>query len=116
VWSLDPSTYDLTHRADLFFRRPDRPGVYGDHSTHLVRDGEQWLVATSTWGDFDVSTTRPGRRARVEVTLAETDADLRHGRHVLDTRPLRLPTDGLASVAVWDPHLVRDADRWWWGT
>ena len=46
------------------------------------------------------------------MNLAETDADLLAGRHVLDTRPLALPTDGLASVALWDPHLVHDGDRW----
>lgn len=100
VWSLDPVTLELAHTADLFFRRPDRPGVLGDHATHLVRDGERWLVATSTWGDFD-------RRRPVRVTLAESTADLLHGRHVLDTRELPLPTDGLRSVATWDPHLVR---------
>jgi hypothetical protein len=46
------------------------------------------------------------------VTLAETDADLLDGRHVLETRPLRLPTDGLRSVGVWDPHLVRIDGLW----
>lgn len=108
IWALDPDTLALEHRSDLFFRRPDRPGVYGDHATHLVRDGEQWLVATSTWGDFDAG--RPG--AHVGVTLARTDADLLTGRHVLDTEPLVLPTDGFGSVGVWDPHLVRTEDEW----
>lgn len=108
VWALDPATLALRHRSDVFFRRPDRPGVFGDHATHLVRDGDHWLVATSTWGDFDRRT--PG--ASVAVTLAETGADLLIGAHVLDTRPLRLPTTGLRSVGVWDPHLVRTADRW----
>lgn len=105
VWTLDPVTLDLEHAADLFFRRPDRPGVLGDHATHLVRDGDRWLVATSTWGDFD-------RRRRTRVTLAETTTDLLRGTHVLDTRELPLPTDGLRSVAVWDPHLVRTDDGW----
>lgn len=108
VWALDPDTLDLAHRADLFFRRPDAPGAFGDHATHLVRDGDRWLVATSTWGDFDQR--RPD--ARVRVTLAETTADLTTGRHLLDTRPLPLPTGELTSVGVWDPHLVRDGDRW----
>ena len=112
VWSLDPATWALTHRADLFFRRPDRPGVYGDNATHLVRDGSRWLVATSTWGDLDVTTPERRRRATVGITLAESTADLTLGRHVLDTRTLRLPTDGLGSVATWDPHLVRDGRRW----
>lgn len=108
VWSLDPETCDLEHRSDLFFRRPGRPGVYGDHATHLVRDGEGWLVATSTWGDFDPALPD----ACVQVTRARTGADLLTGRHVLDTRLLPLPTDGLGSVGVWDPHLVRDGGRW----
>lgn len=108
VWRLDPESLAITHRADLFFRRPDRPGVYGDNATHLVRDGDRWLVATSTWGDFD----RPHRRATVAVTLAESTADLLHGRHVLDTRSIALPTDGSRSAGVWDPHLVRIDGQW----
>lgn len=108
VWALDEGTLALEHRADLFFRRPDRPGVFGDHATHLVRDAGRWLVATSTWGDFRAT----GPDAGVAVTVAETRADLRHGRHVLDTRLLRLPTEGLRSVGVWDPHLVRTDDGW----
>ena len=63
---IHPTTLALEHLSDLFFRRPDAPGAYGDHATHLVRDGDRWLVATSTWGDFDRS--RPG--AGVAVTLA----------------------------------------------
>jgi len=105
VWSLDPDTLELAHRADLFFRRPDAPGVFGDHATHLVRDAGRWLVATSSWGDFDKS--RP-----VRVLLASSTDDLTTGVHVLDTRVLGLPTDGLTSVAVWDPHLVRTDDGW----
>ncbi|MFC6286435.1 hypothetical protein ACFP3Q_18420 [Nocardioides sp. GCM10027113] len=110
VWALDPRRPTLEHRADLFFRRPDRPGVFGDHATHLVRDGDRWLVATSTWADFDTQ-----RNPTVAVTLAETGADLLRGRHVLDTRALPLPTDGLESVGVWDPHLLRHDDRWYVG-
>jgi hypothetical protein len=108
VWSLDPATLELSHRSDLFFRRPDRPGAYGDHATHLLRDGDRWLVATSTWGDFD--RRRPG--ATLSVTLAESTDDLLTGRHLLDTRALVLPTTGLKSVGVWDPHLVRTDDGW----
>lgn len=108
VWALDPARAELTHLSDVFFRRPDQPGVYGDHASHLVRDGDRWLLATSTWGDFDLHR----KDATVAATLAETDADLLAGRHVLDTRPLALPTTGLTSVGVWDPHLVRDGDGW----
>ena len=76
---------------------PTGPGVFGDHATHLVRTDGGWLVATSTWGDFEAPTTRAGRRtpAGLRVTLAETDADLLRGAHVLDTRELPLPVDGL---------------------
>ena len=112
VWTLSADGASLTHRSDLFFRRPDRPGAYGDHSTHLLRDGDRWLVATSTWGDFDLSTPAARQRATVGVTLAETTADLLGGRHLLDTRALAMPTDGLGSVATWDPHLVHDGERW----
>ena len=105
VWELDPDGLTLTHRSDLFFRR--RGTVYADHATHLVRDGEGWLVATSTWGDFD---NGPG--ATVGVTTARSTADLLSGRHVLDSTPLSLPTTGLRSVGVWDPHLVRTKGGW----
>ncbi len=114
VWRLDPDEPTIDHCADLFFRRPDRPGVFGDHATHLVRGGSRWLVATSTWGDFEVPTTRAGRRtpAGLRVTLAESEADLLRGTHVLDTRELSLPTDGFPSIATWDPHLVRRDGEW----
>lgn len=107
VWALTPDDR-VEHRADLFFGRPDRPGVHGDHATHLVRDGDHWLVATSTWSDFPAD-----RRARVpgalRVTLATSSADLTTGQHVLATRELLLPApDGAPSVGTWDPHLVRD--------
>jgi hypothetical protein len=116
VWRLDPSSLDLAHAADLYFRRPDRPGVFGDHATHLVRDSGRWLVATSTWGDFEQPATRAGRRtpSGLRVTLAEpaADVDLLRGTHVLDTRELPLPTDGFRSIATWDPHLVRRDGGW----
>ncbi len=101
VWTFDRRTHALEHLADLYFRRPDRPGVFGDHATHLVRDGDQWLVATSTWGDFD--------RTSVAITLARTSADLLTGDHVLDTERLAVPSTG---VGVWDPHLARIDGTW----
>jgi hypothetical protein len=114
VWRLDPTALELEHSGDLFFRRPDRPGVFGDHATHLVRSDGRWLVATSTWGDFEQPATRAGRRTAsgLRVTLAESGSDLLRGTHVLDTRELPLPTDGLASIATWDPHLVHRGGRW----
>ncbi|MEO5661996.1 MAG: hypothetical protein ABIR39_01820 [Nocardioides sp.] len=108
VWALDPDSLALEHRSDLFFRRPDKRGVYGDHATHIVRDGAEWLVATSTWGDF-----RQGDPQRsVGVTVARTTADVLSGTHVLDTAELPLPTDGFTSVGVWDPHLVHTGEEW----
>lgn len=108
VWALDPARADLTHLSDVFFRRPDQPGAYGDHASHLLRDGDRWLLATSTWGDFELH----HKSASVAATLAETGDDLLTGRHLLDTRPLALPTTGLTSVGVWDPHLVRTPEGW----
>ncbi|HEX6149913.1 hypothetical protein [Nocardioides sp.] len=108
IWSLDPATTAMRHRSDVFFRRTGQPGVYGDHASHLLRDGDRWLLATSTWGDFD----HRRKGAHVGATLAETTEDLLTGRHALDTRPLPLPTTGLTSVGVWDPHLVRTDDGW----
>ena len=112
VWSLDPGSEELTHLSDVFLRRPGQPGAYGDHASHLLHDSadgqDRWLFATSTWGDFELH----HKDATVAATLAETGADLLSGRHLLDTRPLALPTTGLTSVGVWDPHLVRTPDGW----
>lgn len=108
VWALDSDSLALEHRSDLFFRRPDKQGVYGDHATHIVRDGAEWLVATSTWGDF-----RHGDPERsVRVTVARTTVDVLSGTHVLDTTELPLPTDGFTSVGVWDPHIVHTGEEW----
>lgn len=108
VWSFDPETLELAHRADLFFRRPERPGVFGDHASHLLLDDGEWLVAASTWGDFDRHT-----HPRVTTTLARLAGPAApDGIRILDTTPLALPTAGLESVGRWDPHLVRTAEGW----
>lgn len=114
VFRFDRERLTLRHTADLFFRRPDRSGVYGDHATHVVRDGDRWLVATSTWGDFEQPRTRAARRraTTLRVTLAASRCDVLHGTHVLDTEELPLPTHGLGSIATWDPHLVHRDDQW----
>ena len=101
VWALDPATLDIEHLANLYFTRDDRPGVFGDHATHLVRDGSEWLVLTSTWGDFD--------RTRVDITLSRTRADVLRGEHVLASERVAVPTTG---VGVWDPHLARIEGVW----
>ncbi len=113
VWALDPAGATMSHRADLFTRRRDRAGdvgVFGDHASHLVRDGDSWVYATSTWGDVVAGAEDP----RVEVVTVRTGADLLRGRHVLDTTPLALPVAGLRSVGTWDPHLVRDGSNGQW--
>ena len=113
VWRFDADSDELTHTADLFFRRPEGAGVYGDHATHLVRDGTQWLVATSTWGDFEQPKSRVQRVApatlRVILARCPVESDLRHGTHVLDTEELPLPGAG---IACWDPHLLRRPEGW----
>lgn len=110
LWAIDQQG-EVRHRAALYFQRPDRPGGYGDHATHVMRDGDRWLVATSTWSDFP-SDKRARTEASVGITLAETTADVTRGHHLLATRRLDLPTAG-PSVGVWDPHLVRDDDGSW---
>jgi hypothetical protein len=104
VWSYDPATHDLRCTGRLFVRRGGL--VLGDHATHLVRDGDRWLVASSTWGDFD--------RTSVAITLAESTEDLLSGEHVLDGRELPLPTAELPGrrVGTWDPHLTLIDDHW----
>ena len=113
VWRLGPDL-SLTHTADLFFRRPDKAGVYGDHATHLVRDDDRWVVATSTWGDFEAPASRAARRtpSTLRVTRGTSTSDLLHGTHVLDTVELPLPTDDFDSIATWDPHLLRHDGTW----
>ncbi len=104
VWSFDPETLAVEHRGDLYLRRGGL--VLGDHAVHLVRDGDRWLLASSTWGDFD--------RTTMAVTLATSTDDLLAGEHVLDTVPLDLPTADLPGrvVGTWDPHLVQVDGRW----
>ncbi len=108
VWALTPGDRpSLDHTADLFVRRLGSTAVHGDHAGHLVHDDDAWLLATSTWGDFD-----PDREdATVSVTLGATGADLLRGVHVVSTEPLPLPADD-PSVGVWDPHLLRTDDGW----
>ena len=104
VWSFDPETLAVEHRGDLYLRRDGT--VLGDHAVHLVRDGDRWLLASSTWGDFD--------RTTMAITLATSTDDLLAGEHVLDTEPLDLPTADLPGrvVGTWDPHLVQVDGRW----
>ncbi|UMG92857.1 hypothetical protein [Nocardioides sp. TF02-7] len=99
VWSMDPARPEqMRLESQLFFRRDGL--LLGDHAGQLVRDGDRWLVAVSSWGDF-----APGR---IHVRHTETTADLLAGTHLLDTEPTPLPTD----VGSWDPALLRRDGAW----
>ncbi len=102
VWSFDPVTHALDHRADLWFERDGR--VLGDHAVHMIRDGDTWLVAASTWGDFD--------RDDVGLTLTRTTDDLLDGEHVLASTPLDVSAAVKEGVGVWDPHLTLIDGHW----
>jgi hypothetical protein len=84
--------------AQLYVRRDGR--LLGDHAGQLVRDGDRWLVANTSWGDFDGS--------GVHVRHTTTEADLLRGVHVLSTEPAPLPTD----LSTWDPSLTRIDGAW----
>ncbi|QWZ09899.1 hypothetical protein KRR39_09305 [Nocardioides panacis] len=88
----------LEQVAQLYSRRDGL--LLGDHAGQLVRDGDRWLVATSSWGDFDGS--------GVHVRHLTTTDDLLAGVHLLETTRTELPTD----VGCWDPGFTRIGDRW----
>jgi hypothetical protein len=90
----------LEQVAQLFSHRDGM--LVGDHAGQLVRDGDRWLVATSSWGDF--GTPRPG----VHVRHLSTADDLLSGVHLLETERTDLPTD----VGSWDPGFTRVDGRW----
>jgi hypothetical protein len=99
VWSLDPADpTDLRLEAQLFSHRDGL--VLGDHAGQLVRDGDRWLVATSSWGDFE-----PGS---IHVRHCETTDDLLTGVHLLETERTSLPTEH----GSWDPAIQRIDGTW----
>lgn len=89
----------LEQVAQLYTRRDGL--LLGDHAGQLVRDGDQWLVATSSWGDFDSG-------SGVHVRHLTTGADLLTGVHVLGTERAGLPT----AFDAWDPGFTRVDGRW----
>jgi hypothetical protein len=89
----------LEQVAHLFTARDGL--VVGDQAGQLVRDGDRWLVATSSWGDF--------ARTGVHVRHTTTRADVLTGVHVLSTVPTPLPT----TLSAWDPATTRIDGRWW---
>lgn len=90
----------LEQVGQLYFERDGL--VLGDHAGQVVRDDEQqrWIVATSSWGDFDFT--------GVHVRHLHTEADVLHGVHVLSAEPTRLPT----RHSSWDPGLTRIDGAW----
>lgn len=99
VWSLDPADpRDMRLEAQLFSRRDGL--LLGDHAGQVVRDGDRWLVATSSWGDF-----APGS---IHVRHTSTTDDVLRGVHVLDHERTPLPTQH----GSWDPAFTR-LDRTW---
>jgi len=99
VWSFDPADpRDMRLEAQLFTVRDGK--VLGDHAGQLVRAGDRWLVATSSWGDFT-----PGS---IHVRHVETEADVLSGVHLLETGPTPLPT----THGSWDPSLQRRDGTW----
>jgi hypothetical protein len=105
VFSLDPDDPTrLDQVAQLYSHRDGL--LLGDHAGQLVRDGDRWLVATSSWGDFD----QHDRRG-VHVRHLSTTEDLLSGIHLLRTRPTDVPTD----VSAWDPGFTRVDGGWFLG-
>ncbi|CAM3327676.1 hypothetical protein NODU109028_11840 [Nocardioides dubius] len=101
VWAFDPLSHRLEHRATLWFERDG--AVHGDHAVHLVRHRDRWLLATSTWGDFD--------HDDVGIAWGSSEADLLAGEHVVPTVPLDLD-DAVRGVGAWDPHLTLIDGHW----
>jgi hypothetical protein len=107
VFAFDPASLtgprrvdlELEQTAHLFFRRDGK--LFGDHAGQLVRDGDTWLVAVSSWGDFS-----PQRGVHVRHTTSVDD--LLHGAHVLDTERTPMPTER----GSYDPGLTRIDGRW----
>jgi hypothetical protein len=99
VFSLDlEDPRRLEQVAQLYVERGGL--LLGDQAGQLVRDGDRWLVANSSWGDFGT--------AGVHVRHAVSSADLLSGVHVLRTERTPLPTQ----AHCWDPGMTRIDGRW----
>jgi hypothetical protein len=94
-----PDVLRLEQTAHLYARRDGL--LLGDHAGQLVRDGDRWLVAVSSWGDF-----APHRGPFVRHTT--TTDDLLSGVHVLDTELTPMPTDR----GSYDPGMTLIDGRW----
>ncbi|MGI8888340.1 MAG: hypothetical protein ACR2GB_05135, partial [Nocardioidaceae bacterium] len=96
---LDDPT-KLEQVAQLYTKRDGL--LLGDHAGQVIVDepNGQFIVLTSSWGDFDFR----GVRVRHVVT----SDDVLSGVHLLETARLDLPTE----VSSWDPALTRIDDSW----
>jgi len=74
--------------------------VLGDHAGQIVVDGDEFILAMSSWGDFNF--------AGVHVRYVRTRANVLSGVHVLPTVPMPLPT----SVSSWDPAMTKINGQW----
>lgn len=101
VFAFDPADPTAMEQVAQVYARRDGL-LLGDHAGQLVRDGDRWLVANTSWGDFDGS--------GVHVRVTTSTADLLRGVHVLETERLALPTD----LDTWDPSLTRIDGEWRW--
>ena len=99
VWSFEPgSPHDMRLEAKLFGGGDGL--VLGDHAGQVVRDGDQWRVAVSSWGDFG--------EGPIHVRHTTTTGDLLSGVHVLRTTPTPMPS----THGTWDPGLLRTDGTW----
>lgn len=99
VWTLDlANPTRLTQVAQLFFARDGV--VLGDHAGQIVVDGDEFVVAMSSWGDFNF--------AGVHIRYVRTRANVLSGVHVLPTRKMPLPT----TVSSWDPAMTKINGQW----
>lgn len=99
VWTLDlADPTRLEQVANLFFARDGV--VLGDHAGQIIVDDDRYILAMSSWGDFNF--------AGVHINHTATTADVLHGVHVLATERLPLPT----TVSSWDPALTKIDGRW----
>lgn len=99
VFTLDLD--DLTRLeqvAHLYFSRDGL--TLGDHAGQIIADGDRFIVAVSSWGDF--------ASGNIHVRHTATQRDVLSGVHVLSSEPLPLPTQ----MGAWDPSLTRIDGRW----
>lgn len=94
----DPTS--LQQVAQLYSRRDGL--VLGDHAGQIIVDepNGQFVVLTSSWGDFDFN--------GVHVRHTVTSDNVLAGIHLLETERLNLPTQ----VSSWDPAATQIDGRW----